>query len=185
MGRRSVLTPEQWAQIERRIVVNDESVNAIAKEIGVNESTIRRKIRPSSFNRAQNNLQILAEAKVKADMESKRISEQIACLPYHKREIVDELSRRLANVSQNLMSAAEYGSATALRLNALANIQIQKIDESAPDQDIVRMVHGFTETANKAAYQGLELLKANKDRVGTGDDKNPVPEAPIYKIVNA
>jgi AraC-like DNA-binding protein len=185
MGRKSVLSLEQWTEIERRILVDNEQVQTVAKEFGVNESTVRRKIKPTGENPMQKILHGLAEAKAKNDMESKRISEQIAELPYQKREIVLDLSRRLANVSNNLMSAAEYGSATALRLNAIANIQLQKIDDSAPDPDIVRMVHGFTETANKAAYQGLELLKANKDMMTKAEEGEPVPVAPVYKIVNA
>ncbi|NIE67465.1 GIY-YIG nuclease family protein [Burkholderia sp. Ax-1719] len=43
MGRKSALTPEQWAQIERRHLVDGESLNSLATEFGVNESSLRRR----------------------------------------------------------------------------------------------------------------------------------------------
>lgn len=43
MGRKSALTPEQWAEVERRHLVGGESINSLAKVFGVNEATIRKK----------------------------------------------------------------------------------------------------------------------------------------------
>ena len=42
MGRKSKLTPEQWAEIERRLVAG-ERPSHLAKEFGVNPSQVTRR----------------------------------------------------------------------------------------------------------------------------------------------
>lgn len=53
MGRKSSLTAEQWIEIERRMRVHDASAFVLAKEFGVNESSIRRKIKPNNADKAE------------------------------------------------------------------------------------------------------------------------------------
>lgn len=66
-----------------------------AREFGINESSIRRKIKPNKA--AQQNsikpLKILAQEKVRADQEVRRIAEQIAELPITRQQIVSDLAR--------------------------------------------------------------------------------------------
>ena len=83
MGRKSSLTPEQWAEVERRHLVDGVSINALAAEFKVNESSIRRKLKPGKATEANGKspLHTLAEQKVRADEENKRITAQIASLP--------------------------------------------------------------------------------------------------------
>jgi transposase-like protein len=187
MGRKSSLSPEQWLEIERRHVVDGESINALAAEFGVNESSIRRKIKPNkaeSPNR-QNPLQTLANEKVRVDAESKRIAEKIAELPYAKQQIVSDLARKLTSISDHLGSAAELSAASAHRLSLLANQQLEKVDPVEPMKSVneLQAVALLQKMANTSSEIGLNLLKANKDM--TPEDAEPTPVAVTFGIKDA
>lgn len=169
MGRKSALTPEQWVEVERRHFIDGESMNSLAKKFGVNESVIRRKIKPNKAEspNAAKSLPALAMRKVEAEKQTRQIAEEIAELPISRQTIVNDLSRKLVNISSHLASAAEYGAATAHRLNALANGEVQKIDDTDPlaSTESMRGVAALTSLANEAGKIGLNLLAANKEEV--------------------
>ncbi|HEF4838915.1 TPA: Hin recombinase [Burkholderia vietnamiensis] len=171
MGRKSALTPEQWAEVERRHLVDGESINSLAKVFGVNEATIRKKINPNKSEREKSAkpLRELAQEKVEADRRAKDISEQIAALPIARQTIVNDLAQKLTNISGHLASAAEYGAATAHRLAAIANEQAAKIDDANPlAADSVAALKGIAalnNLANNASEIGLNLLRANKSEI--------------------
>ena len=178
MGRKSSLTAEQWIEVERRHVVGGESINALAAEFGVNESSLRRKLKPNkaeSPNR-QNPLAAIAKEKVRVDAESKRIAEQIAELPYAKQQIVSDLARKLSSISEHLGSAAEYSAASAHRLALLANQQLEKVDEVDPMKSVseLQAMALLQKLANTSSEIGLNLLRANKDTAPPDDDPTPV-----------
>lgn len=188
MGRKSSLTPDQWLEIERRHVVDGESINALAAEFGVNESSIRRKIKPNKAEspNAENPLKSLAKEKVRVDAEAKHIAEQIAELPYAKQQIVADLARKLQNVSSHLASAAEFSAATSHRLSMLANNQLQLVDDVEPMNSLkeLQAVTILTKMANSSSEIGLNLLRANKDALQT-DDEPPTPVAITFAVEDA
>jgi transposase-like protein len=169
MGRKSSLTPEQWAEVERRYLVDGESINALAAEFKVNESSIRRKIKPSAAGAAggKNPLHVLAEEKLRTDAESKRISAQIAGLVPAQQMIVSDLARKLANISQHLGSAAEFSAASADRLSRLSNLQMDKVDDVDPMKgaEHLQAASVLQKMANQAMEGPLKLLGANKDMI--------------------
>lgn len=175
MARKSVLTPDQWIEAERRALIDGESINSIAKFYGVNESIIRRKIKPNKAEspNGTNQLRVIAEKKVRADADAKRIAEEIAELPYAKQQIVSDLARKLSNIGEHLCSAAEYGAATAHRLAGIANSKVSEIDDASPlDEDSMVALKGIavlTRMANESSEIGINLLRANKETV---DDLN-------------
>jgi predicted DNA-binding protein YlxM (UPF0122 family) len=182
VGRKSLLTDEQWVEIERRHMIGGESINALAAEFGVNESSIRRKIKPNKAElpKGAKSLQALAQEKVAADKTVKHIAEQIAELPIARQQIVSDLARKLSNISEHLASAAEYGAATAHRLSGIAHSNISKIDDTKPlDQESVETLKGIavlTRMANESSEIGVNLLRANKDAVDDANKrKNQVP----------
>lgn len=169
MGRKSALTPEQWAEVERRHLVDGESVNSLAKEFGVNEATIRKKINPNRSEQEKSGkpLRELALEKIDADKRVKDISEQIASLPISRQQIVTDLAQKLTNISGHLASAAEYGAATAHRLAGIAHNKVAEIDDAKPlNEESLTSLKGIavlTRMANDASEIGLNLLRANKD----------------------
>lgn len=168
MGRKSALTPDQWIEVERLHVVDGKSINWLAQKYGINESSIRRKIKPNKAELPNGHkpLRELAIEKVKADSAARQIAEQIAELPYAKQQIVSDLARKLTNISGHLASAAEFGVMTAHRLSMIANQQVEQIDETASleeNAEALKSVMALTKTANEAAATGLNLLSANKE----------------------
>jgi hypothetical protein len=169
MGRKSSLTPDQWLEIERRALVNNESVNSLAKEFGIDEAAIRRKINPnkSESKKRISPLKELANEKFQADLKLKDISERIAVLPYAKQQIVFDLSARLNNISGHLAGAAEFGAATAHRLSGIAHGKVIEMDDSSPlNEESMESLKGIavlTKMANESSQIGINLLAANKE----------------------
>jgi transposase-like protein len=176
MGRRSSLTPEQWIEVERRHLVDGDSFNKLAADFGVNESSIRRRLKGGKdAPDGKNKLAALAEEKVRADAASKRISEQIAQLPFAGQAIVSDLARKLANISHHLGSAAEYSAASAHRLSMLANQQMERVDDVDPMKTAVFLQShaALQKLANSAMEGPMNLLRANKEvieKMNKGED---------------
>lgn len=192
MGRKSSLTPEQWLEVERRHLVDEVSINALAAEYGVNESSIRRRLKPSKAESPgrKNPLHALAEEKVRVDTESKRVAEQIAQLPYANQLIVSDLARKLSNISEHIGSAAEISAASAHRLSMLANQQLQLVDDVNPLTTTVQMQTFalLQKMANGASEIPLNLLRANKETIesmnrDTSRDAPPPSTQVTFKIV--
>lgn len=179
MGRKSKLTPEQWIDVERRVLVDGESVSAIAREFGMDEAAIRRKINPNKSEKSERAdkskpLMQLAKEKVSADKMVRDISEEISGLPVARQNIVSDLARKLSSISDHLAGAAEYGAMTAHRLSMIANMQVSQIDETASleeNSDALKSVLAITRAGNEAAQTGLNLLNANKDRNSLSDEE--------------
>lgn len=171
MGRKSSLTPEQWVEIERRHLVDGESVRSLAKEFSVDEAAIRRKISPqkSAGEKSAKSLRELADEKLNADKAVRAISAEISALPISRQQIVSDLAQKLINISGHLASAAEYGAATAHRLSGIAHMKIAEIDDAKPlDQESIETLKGIavlTKMANESSEIAVNLLSANKDAV--------------------
>lgn len=177
MGRKSALTPEQWVEIERRALVDGQSVNSLAKEFGINEKAIRRKISPnkSEAKTGEKPLRELAVAKVQLDKASGDLSEKIAELPISRQQIVSDLAKKLSSISEHLASGAEYGAATFHHLSGIAHTKRAEIDYSKPldeeGREALKDIMMLTRTANEAAATGLNLLAANKGMVNSEPDR--------------
>lgn len=163
MARKSKLNDTQWADVERRMI-EGESVRSLAREYGVSETAIRQ--RKSSH---------VAEIKSVADQ---IVTAQTAlrALPITSQQTAQTLAQKLLALSDNLLGAATYGAATAHRLHAIANGMVQKVDDADPMQsmDELRAVAAFGKIANEQAHIGLNILAANKGKVG--EDGPSVPQ---------
>lgn len=172
MGRKSSLTEKQWEAIEKR-ALNGDPVRALAREFEISEAAIRKRIgaRTKTIKDVANQLVVAERA-----FESLPLGAQISA-----RTLAD----RLKAISNHLAGAAEYGSSTAHRLAALANAQMDRIDESKPfDKDSVEAIKGIavlTETANRAAEIPLNLLKANKETIADLSKNEAMQQAGLSK----
>lgn len=168
MGRKSALTADQWLEVERRHLVDGHSFNKLAADYQVNESSIRRRLKPGKdAPGGKNPLHALAEEKVRADAQSKRISEQIAQLPYANQALVSDLARKLTNISAHISSAAELSAASAHRLSRMANQQMELVDDVNPMSSPSQLqAHAVLQKLANIAMEGpLKLLGANKDMI--------------------
>lgn len=173
MGRKSSLTDAQWIEVERRHLVDGISINALALEFGVNESSIRRRIKPNKAEspKPEKNLRAIAEKMVEADAANKHIAELFGALPQGQQRIVSELARKLSNISEHAASAAEFSAASMHRLSMMANQQLDLVDEVDPLKSLAR-IKAFAllqGQANVASSIPIGLLKANKEAI---DDMN-------------
>lgn len=195
MGRKSALTDDQWTEIERRILLDNEPVYKLAIEYGVNESSIRRRIKPNKAEKADKaevglksvpELKKIANRKVAADAESRAVTEVIASLPYAHQNVVMTLAEKLSRIGDHLASAAEYGAATAHRLNGIAHDQVGKIDDAEPERSMesLQRIAVLSKIANSSAEIGLKLLAANKD-IATPDETPPTPTAINFVVKSA
>lgn len=160
MGRPSKLRDHQWEQIGKRLLQGEKAAD-LAREFGVSKTAISTR-----FSERMGTVKEIAQQVVETErrVESLPIADQIAV-----RTLADELKA----ISTHLAGAAKYSASTAHRLAALANAQMDQIDDSKPlakeGVDAIKSIAVLTDTANRAAEIPLNLLKANKDSI---DDLN-------------
>lgn len=175
MGRKSAITPDQFAIIERRHLIDGVSIRSLAKEYGVDEKAIRRRINPqkSALENDAKPLLALASEKIEADANVRNISAQIAALPAARQSTLNQLVPKLVAISGHLASGSEYSAATFHRLSALAHDQVQKIDDADPlgSSEALRGIAALQALANEAARTPINLLAANKDKNFTAEEK--------------
>lgn len=180
MGRKSALTDKQWADIEKRMLAG-EPARALAREFGISEAAIRKKLgaRTKTVKEVAN--QLVAAEKA---FESLPIGAQISA-----RTLADELKA----VSMHLAGAAKFGAATAHRLSGIANAKVAEIDDAMPldDEASIKALKGIaalTDLSNRSAEIPLKLLAANKSMI---DDLNkdagalPPPAVVTYEEQSA
>jgi len=162
MGRKSKLSETQWVEVERKML-EGMPVRAIAREYGVSEAAIRaRKSGSVETIKAVANQIVETERAVMA-------------LPISAQITAHNLAAKLRAISDDLASAAHYGAKTAHRLNALANSEVQKVDDANPLASVegLRGVAALTGLANESAKIGLNLLAANKDTIKQINEEPP------------
>lgn len=161
MGRKSKLTDAQWAEIERRMLVGG-STRALAKEFGVGEATLRgRKSAQVAEIKSVANQIVTTERALQA-------------LPISAQIHAQNHASRLRALSDNLLNAASLGAATSHRLAAIANAEVQKLDDSNPFEpkslEALRGVAVLTKLANDSAAPGLNILAASKDAIKAANE---------------
>lgn len=163
MGRPSKLTPEQWADVDRRLAAG-ESGSELAREYGVSPAAMSRRGVTQKSQVVRNVAQKLADAQT-----------ALAELPLPQQYTAMTLAAKLRNISDNLASAAELGAKTSHRLQALANTVMQKVDDADPmlSKDHLQGVAVLTKMANDAAATPLNLLAANKGAIKPDADDVP------------
>lgn len=159
MARPSKLTPDQWKEVERRVIAGDP-IRAVARDFGINEAAIRQRV-STQTPRVKMVAEKLAEAQT-----------ALAELPVHQQYVAVSLAEKLRNISDNLAAAASYGAQTAHRLSALANSEVAKVDDAEPLASVENLkgVAALTKLANESATIALNLLSANKDRIKEVED---------------
>lgn len=175
MARPSKLSPEQWAEIERRSA-EGESSRSLAKQFGLDEAAIRRRVNPHTPRIKETADKIVAARAALAE------------LPASQQYVALNLADKLRSISTSLASAADLGAKTAHRLQSLANSQVAKVDDADPMKSIgaLRDVGVLTKLANDSASIALNLLAANKETVTKINmpETEPERQAPLRPQVS-
>lgn len=158
MGRPSKLSPDQWAEIERRLNAG-HSAAVLSREFGVSQPVISNR-----FSKVSKEVRKTAEALASS-------ANMLAELPIAQQYQAMTLAEKFRNISNHLTGAAEYGASTAHRLMAIANAQVEKVDDANPmeSQEILQAISALTKISNESAKTGIDLINASK--------KDPAPEA--------
>ena len=153
MGRKSKLTEKQWHEIERRRL-NGETFRALAKEFKVSESALRERIS--------------AQAEKIKDVANQLVSAEkaLSSLPISAQISAQNYAARIRAMEDNLLGAASNGAATAHRLSALANSEVQKINDAEPlrSAEAIKGVAAMTSLANQSAKIAIDLMAASKGK---------------------
>ncbi len=160
MARPSKLTADQWRELERRLN-SGESAAALSREYGISEPVISNR-----FSKVLKEVRIAAE----------KIAEgqnALAKLPANLQHQAVSLAEKLRNISNHLASAAEYGAATAHRMQAIAHAQVEKVSDTDPmeSQEVLQGISALTRIANDSARMGVELLGATKNTAPPTEEK--------------
>ena len=171
MGRISKLTEKQWNELERRLLAG-EAGRVLGREFGVSEAAIRKRLGTQTKQIKQVANQVFA---AELALSALPIGAQISA-----RTLADELK----SISSHLASAGKYGAMTAHRLSAIANGQIEKIDDVDPmaSGDVLTSIAGLTKIANSSSEIAINLLRANKefvDNMNGGSELSSMSDAEI------
>ena len=181
MARPSKLSAEQWKDVEQRVLAG-EVVRAVAREFGISEAAIRKRLGANLSVSAQS-AQVRTVAQQLADAKT-----ALAALPVRHQYAAESLAEKLRNISTSLASAAELGAATAHRLHALANSEVSKVDDAEPmaSIDTLRNVGVLTKLANDSAVIARDLLAANKGAIKTDEQEDvPIEEMTDEQLMRA
>lgn len=202
MGRKSALSDEGWTKAIRRVLIDGETVNSVAKSLGIDEASLRRKIKPNKSEGANKakSLKQLAIEKVEAESALSQISEEISELPMASQRIVGDLAKKLSNISSYLATSAEHGALASSKLNAIMHAEVQRLQDGAQESILqgvsplnsesienLKGIGALSRLANSASEIGLNLLKANKEAI---DDLNkqadkPEPKQIVFTVQDA
>lgn len=179
MPRPSKLTKEQWLELEQRHVVDGVPITRLAEQYGLDESSIRRKIKPTLAERARGvtTLRALAEEKVDALESVRTVDAEIAKLPETRQIIVNDLVQRMQSISVHLSCAAEMNASTARKLALLAQAQVDKVKPGRAIDDQARKhiadANYLAKSATEAGALGMGLLSANRDQMRAPPPADP------------
>jgi hypothetical protein len=170
MGRKSKLTPEQWAEVDRRLL-ESESARAIAASLDVSEAIIRarKKTRVEKIKSAANQI-VAADRAIKGlDISSQRIALSWA--------------QKLQAMSDGLAEAGMLGAMNAADLKGLARAELVKAMEALQAgrlTDVATALAKMKELggmANDEADIAIRLATPMKEAVRDAQ-KTPPADAP-------
>lgn len=152
MARSSKLSEKQWSDIERRLLAG-ESCRSLAREFGISETAIRKRL-----GSHVKKIVIVADQLLEVD-------KALRDLPLSSQFSAQNLFQRLRSISDHLASAAEFGAMTSHRLSAMAHTQSDRIDDVDPLKSIetLQTIATLTKIANSSSEIAVNLLSANKD----------------------
>lgn len=154
MARPSKLSPAQWQDVEKRLLAG-EGASDLAREFGVHPSQITRRVSQVT--------QKVREVAQKVAIAQTALAE----LPVAQQYNALSLAEKLRSISNSLASGAELGAKNFHRLSALANTELQKVDDANPasSEGSLKAAAILTKMANDAAMTPINLLAANKETV--------------------
>lgn len=168
MGRPSKLTDAQWSRLEKRLLAG-ETATSLGKEFGISEAAIRKRYDSHKKD----------SAKVRGVAQTIAIAQTaLESLAPAQRPAALDMADKLRSISVSYAAAADLGAKTGHRLHALANAEVNRVDDANPlsDESLAAMkgVSLLTKLGNDALVPASNLLAASKERMmPTADGDGP------------
>ena len=142
-------------------MLEGQSIRSIADQFKISEGALRKR-----FSTRVQTIKVVANQMLIANNNFQN-------LPTSSKISTQDYFEKLRDMQNNLIGAASNGAATSHRLSAIANQQVQKLDDADPMTEagisIIKGIAALTRTANEASEIAINLIKANKDVI---DDIN-------------
>jgi len=167
------LTEKEWTELTIRAQAG-ESMRSLGREYGISEGSVRKRLGSVQTHRVERAAKSIVAMRT-----------ELETLPPLLQLQAYSVADALTEISKSMTYAALAGAKTSEKLTAIANNHAMLLDEHEPDPDKLRMIHGLTETANKAAYQPVELLKAVKGSIAPDATVDPVATIDPAKVSSA
>jgi hypothetical protein len=172
MRAKNKLTERQWANIERAILKDGESMNAMAKKYGIDESTVRHRVTKLKTEQVEEAAIKLAEGE-----------RAIRALKPIERVRARSLADMYIDLSYTLGEAASIGADVHLKMIKKAS-DIAETMGGEPSKDDVKMVMALSSTANSASKLAVDLMNVGKQTMHDAEkakdkDKEVMTMAPI------
>lgn len=152
-GRKSKLTPLQWAEVSRRLLAN-ETHRDIADAMGVSKASIT----------AHASAQLPAiKSVVNAIVESDR---QLSELPIPAQSVARSFADDVSSISKHLGKAAKNNAHAAARISdrisARSKMIADDFDENGQGRKDLQVINAMASTVNELSRGGNEILKIAK-----------------------
>lgn len=174
-----ILSDAERAEINRRLDAGD-AIPRLAKEFGVSYNTIKNQKASATSPKVIKTATAIVESRKAQDT----VAIMLSTLTPTQQEAAITLADAIPLILPNSVNAAVLNAKTSHRMAYIANLQASKLDEENPDLETAKLVHGLLDTANKAAYQPLELIKANKGGPVVSDE-TPLATLDVTRLSSA
>ena len=174
-----ILSDAERAEINRRLDAGD-AIPRLAKEFGVSYNTIKNQKASATSPKVIKTATAIVESRKAQDT----VAIMLSTLTPTQQEAAITLADAIPLILPNSVNAAVLNAKTSHRMAYIANLQASKLDEENPDLETAKLVHGLLDTANKAAYQPLELIKANKGGPVVSDE-TPMATLDVTRLSSA
>ncbi len=178
MGRPSKLTEKQWNEVKRRLLAGEKAAD-LAREFKVSKAAVSNRVskRIDAVKDVANQLVIANRA--------------LDDLDDAEQSLARELASDLQAASMHMSKAAKYGAASAHRLAALANNQLDKVDDVDPLQsaDVLKTHSVLMRLANESIVIPSAVMNAaaNRDviKAAREDADQPRPVKVVVQVEDA
>ena len=172
MGRKSKLTEKKWMEIERRHI-EGESIRSLAKEAGLTEAAVRKRIGARTKTVIEVSNQMVAAKKA------------FDILPVSLQISTQTRANKLMAMQADLDEAGANGARTAKRISqAVQNIVAEQIDVALIDNDNLKamMAAGMVTNAHAKIAQDQLTLATKPNALQDPDKPNDHPSFDASKL---
>lgn len=173
MGRKSKLTPAQWADISRRLL-EGESASELGREYGITESTIRGHFERKGQKTTE--VREVANMVVAAKHATNEAQKALEALPAEAQIAANGLAAKMMSIAIKVANGAESGAAVYEHFQAVAAVEARKVRAGnlSTEEAITAMrnVSALARVGNEANAGATAFMNAQRDAIKRQAEKD-------------